>query len=224
MPALPGQSAILFDLDGTLTDPFVGIARSIQFAMQELGRAIPDAESLRRFIGPPLQVTFPQLLDSDDAALTAEALRLYRLRYAETGKFENTLIPGITEVVRGLKESGFFLSVATSKLETYSVDIVEHFGLAPFFDAVHGSQIDGSRINKSDLVAHIVQTERLQPERTVMIGDRLHDVAGARTNAIPTIGVLWGFGDRTELEEAGAAQIAQVPEDIPALVDGLLRR
>lgn len=214
MPAAPGQSAVLFDLDGTLTDPFVGISRSMQFALDELGYPTPEAHELRRFIGPPLQVTFPQLLQSEDPALAAEALRLYRQRYAEKGKFENELIPGMIELVQGLKQAGYFLSVATSKLETYSIDIVEHFGLMPYFDAVHGSQIDGSRADKDALIAHILQAEAIDPARTVMIGDRLHDVVGASKNDIPTIGVLWGFGDRQELEQAGAARIAEKPHEI----------
>lgn len=222
MPASPGQAALLFDLDGTLTNPFVGITRCMQHALGKLGRPIPDAETLRIYIGPPLQVTFPKLLQSDDAALSAECLRLYRERYATHGKFENELIAGIPEAVSGFAASGHFLAVATSKLETYSVDIVEHFGLLPHFSSVHGSQLDGSRADKSELIRHILAAEDLDPGRTIMIGDRLHDVVGAARNGVRTVGVLWGFGDRAELEGAGAAAIAAAPAELPAIVQRLL--
>jgi phosphoglycolate phosphatase len=154
-------TAVLFDLDGTLTDPFVGISTSMQYALEKMGRPIPLAEELRRYIGPPLQVTFPALLGSDDPDLTAQALGHYRQRYSGPGKFENTLIPGIVDAVEAIARQGRILTVATSKLESYSVDIVEHFGLSPYFKAVHGSRLDGSNANKADLIRHIVATENL---------------------------------------------------------------
>lgn len=215
-------TAVLFDLDGTLTDPFVGISTSMQYALEKMGRPIPLAEELRRYIGPPLQVTFPALLGSDDPDLTAQALGHYRQRYSGPGKFENTLIPGIVDAVEAIARQGRILTVATSKLESYSVDIVEHFGLSPYFKAVHGSRLDGSNANKADLIRHIVATENLDPAQTVMVGDRLHDVEGAAANGIRTIGVLWGFGDRAELEEAGAARIATGPQELQGLIKELL--
>jgi phosphoglycolate phosphatase len=222
MPALPGQTALLFDLDGTLTDPFVGITRSLQFALETLGHPVPEASALRIHIGPPLQVTFPRLLASDDTALAAEGLRLYRQRYAETGKFENVLIDGMPEVLAQFVEAGHFLAVATSKLESYSREIIDHFDLSRFFQEVHGSELDGTRTDKGDLIRHIVATHGLDPARTLMIGDRMHDVVGAAKNSVRAIGVLWGFGDRAELQDAGAAAIATSPDDLPGLVDRLL--
>lgn len=222
MPARAGQAALLFDLDGTLTNPFVGITRCMQYALGKLGRPVPEADTLRIHIGPPLQVTFPKLLETDDPVLAAECLRLYRERYADVGKFENELIEGIAGTVAAFAASGHFLSVATSKLESYSQEIVAHFGLSPHFQAVHGSQLDGSRADKGDLVRHILAAEGLDPSRTIMIGDRLHDVQGAARNGVRTIGVLWGFGDRAELEEAGAAAIAAVPAELPKLAETLL--
>ncbi len=206
-----------------MTDPFVGISTSMQYALEKMGRPIPLAEELRRYIGPPLQVTFPALLASDDPALAAEALGHYRERYSGPGKFENELIDGIEDAVKSLANSGHELFVATSKLESYSVDIVEYFGLMPYFKAVHGSRLDGSNANKAELIQHIIATENIDPARTVMIGDRLHDVHGAAANGIKTIGVLWGFGDRAELEEAGAARIATRPDELPRLVEELLK-
>lgn len=221
MPA-NGRAAVLFDLDGTLTDPFVGITSSMQYALGKMGRPIPSVDALRIHIGPPLQVTLPKLLESDDPALALQALTYYRERYSGPGKFENEIIPGIPEAVRAIAGRGYFLAVATSKLESYSIEIVDHFRLKPFFEAVHGSRLDGSNANKADLIRHIIETEGLSPARTVMIGDRLHDVVGATANGVPTIGVLWGFGDRAELEKAGAARIAETPSDLPRLVEGLM--
>jgi len=219
---MPERKAVLFDLDGTLTDPFVGISTSMQYALEKMGRPIPLAEDLRRYIGPPLQVTFPMLLASDDPALSELALGHYRERYSGPGKFENELIDGIEDTVKDLADKGYELFVATSKLESYSVEIVEHFGLMPYFQAVHGSRLDGSNANKAELIRHIIATETIDPAQTVMIGDRLHDVHGAAANGIKTIGVLWGFGDRAELEEAGVARIAADPGQLPAFVDELL--
>lgn len=219
---MSGEATILWDLDGTLTNPFLGITRSIAFALRELGRDPPHLDELRRYIGPPLQTTFPRLLDSDDAGLADEALRLYRMRYSETGKFENEVIPGIPEALAALKQTKARMFVATSKLEHYSVEIVDHFGLTSFFERVYGSQFDGSRADKGDLIRHIIETEGLRPDRTVMIGDRLHDVHGAGRNDVKTIGVLWGFGDRPELEEAGAVLIAGQPADLPSLAERAL--
>lgn len=215
---MAGAPAVLWDLDGTLTNPFEGITRSMQFALGELGYEAPPVDELKRYIGPPLQVTFPQLLKSNDSNLADEALRLYRHRYAETGMFENKLIEGIPETLEAVRASGARLYVATSKLESYAIRIVDHFDLTQFFKTVHGSQLDGSRADKGALIRHIVEAEKLDPRRTIMIGDRLHDVHGAAKNDIPAIGVLWGFGDRAELEEAGAAAIARSPSDLPAMV------
>ena len=220
MTEMPGS--VLFDLDGTLTDPFIGITGSMQHALREVGLEPPLVEQLRRYIGPPLQVTFKEILGDD--ALAAQALGFYRARYGEVGKFENELIPGIVEAVQTLSDSGYRLFVATSKLETYSIDIIDHFGLAPFFRRVHGSALDGSRADKGELIRHILQTEGLDPRRTVMIGDRLHDVLGAAMNDVGTIGVLWGFGDRAELEGAGAARIAANPAELPDMVAGMIGR
>jgi phosphoglycolate phosphatase len=218
MAETPG--AVLFDLDGTLTNPFLGITNSLQHAIRQMGREPPLAEELRRYIGPPLQATFLEIFG--DEARAAEALGFYRQRYGEIGKFENELIPGIVEALQTMTEAGYRMFVATSKLETYSIEIVDHFGLTAFFRRVHGSALDGSRADKGELIRHILQTEGLDPRRTVMIGDRLHDAHGAARNDVRAIGVLWGFGDRAELEEAGAASIAASPGDLPGMVGDLI--
>jgi phosphoglycolate phosphatase len=212
--------SVLFDLDGTLTDPFIGITRSMQHALRQMGLEPPPPEDLRRHIGPPLQATFMEVFG--DEALAAKALGFYRQRYGEFGKFENELIPGIVDVLQTMTDAGYALFVATSKLESYSIDIIDHFGLARFFRRVHGSALDGSRADKGELIRHILRAEGLDPRQTVVIGDRLHDAHGAAKNDVRTIGVLWGFGDRAELEGAGAVRIAAEPGELPEMVGDMM--
>ncbi|WP_048646690.1 HAD hydrolase-like protein [Nitratireductor soli] len=216
------RAAILFDLDGTLTDPFVGITRSIRHAMEAMGREAPGDDALRTHIGPPLQVTFAQLLETEDAALVWQAVGHYRARYQRIGKLENALIPGIVDVLAHCVDAGYFLSLATSKMESYSRDILDHFDLTRFFDAVHGSAPDGTNANKADLIRHILAVEPVEASRAVMIGDRMHDILGAKSNGVTGIGVLFGFGDRAELEEAGAAAVVAKPAELPAAIDAML--
>ena len=220
--ATSARTAILFDLDGTLTDPFEGITGSIRYALDAMGHPAPPADELKWCIGPPLLDSFKVLLGQQDEKSANEALRLYRERYTGIGKLENRLIEGMPEVLKALSDEGFFLSVATSKLWTYSNDILEHFGLRRFFSAVHGAELDGRNSHKPELIAHILATEGLDAAGTVMIGDRMHDIAGARANGVAAIGVLWGYGDRAELEEAGAAAIASEPGQLVGIVRGML--
>ena len=214
------RRALLFDLDGTLTDPFVGITRSVQYAMERLGRPVPAADDLRWCIGPPLKLAFARLLETADDAALDEGVRLYRERYATTGKYENRLVDGVPDMLAALVAKGYFLTIATSKLKTYAGDIIEHFKLGAYFDAVHGAELDGRNSAKGELVSHILATEQIDPSTAVMIGDRSHDVVGASANGVPAIGVLWGYGDRAEL--AGAARIAARPAEIPDLVEQIL--
>jgi phosphoglycolate phosphatase len=218
--ALP--PALLFDLDGTLTDPFVGITRSIHYALDKLGRPLPAVDDLRWCIGPPLKLAFHRLLETDDEQAADEAVRLYRERYSAVGKFENSLIEGIPELLALLAEEGYFLSVATSKLKTYAGDIIDHFDLRRYFPAVHGAELDGRNSAKSDLIAHILATEPIAAARTMMIGDRSHDMIGAVANKVAGVGVLWGYGGRAELEGAGAVHIAGRPEELPEIVGKLV--
>jgi len=215
-------ASILFDLDGTLTNPFTGITNSLRHALVTMGLEPPAPEDLRRYIGPPLQATFLDILGDEDSA--ADALGHYRKRYGEVGKFENELIPGVVDALQRLRDEGYAMFVATSKLETYSLDIIDHFGLASFFLKVHGSALDGARADKGELIRHILDAEGLDPSRTVMIGDRLHDAHGATKNDVKAIGVLWGFGDKSELEEAGVARIAASPAELPGMVRDLIGR
>ena len=206
------MSVICFDLDGTLSDPKLGITRSIQHALRELGRPVPTADDLTSCIGPPLLGSFKKLLGSSKEA--ENALRLYRERFGETGIYENELYPGIAAALSGLKSSGRRMFVATSKPKVFADRIIVHFGLSPYFEAIYGSELDGTRSDKSELLAWVVAQERLSPAKAVMVGDRSHDIAGGRENGMATLGVLYGYGTRTELLEAGADDLCQSPIDL----------
>lgn len=217
------RPAILFDLDGTLTDPFVGITNGIRHVMEKMGRLVPAADDLRVYIGPPLQVAFAQLLETEEEGLVWEAVGHYRERYQRIGKFENKIIPGIPDVLARCVDEGYFLSLTTSKMEGYSKDILDHFDLTRFFDAVHGSAPDGTNANKADLIRHILTVEPVDASHAVMVGDREHDVIGAKANDVAAVGVLWGFGDRAELAEAGAAAIVSAPDELSDALAGILQ-
>jgi phosphoglycolate phosphatase len=202
---------ILFDLDGTLTDPVLGITRCIQHALVNLGRTAPDLapdlDSLRRFVGPPLQDSFAELLETQDEILLAEAIRLYRERFKPIGMFENSVYPDVPEGLATLRAQGHRLWVATSKPHVFAREIVQHFGLAGFFERVHGSELSGINADKGDLIRHLLAEEAILSERAWMVGDRMHDVIGARRNGVEAIGVLWGYGSEEELRAAGPRRI-----------------
>ncbi len=209
---------ILFDLDGTLTDPKPGITRCIQYALSELGYIPPEAEELHWCIGPPLKDSFSQLLKTSDKALVEKALSLYRSRFSTIGLFENLLYPQIVETLKAIRFAGYKTFVATSKPHVYATRIIEYFSLSLLFDGVYGSELDGTRSAKADLIAHILLTENLSHSSVVMIGDRQHDMIGAKRNHLAAIGVTYGYGTEEELKTHGADLIAHFPENIPGLV------
>lgn len=209
---------LLFDLDGTLTDPFPGITRCIAYALERIGVPAPPADQLRWCIGPPLKHSLARLLESDDAARLEEALILYRERFGTLGLFENKVYDGIPDVLEALNEAGHALYVATSKPAVFARRIVAHFGLQRYFKATHGSKLDGTRADKTRLIAHIVQEEALDAARSVMIGDRAYDMIGAGANGLSRCGVLWGYGSRGELEGAGAQTVVATPAELMAVV------
>jgi phosphoglycolate phosphatase len=209
---------VIFDLDGTLTDPKEGILGSLCHALRSLSISPPPYEELLWVIGPPLQVSIPRLLDSEDPMLCAACLRLYRERFGDVGLFENSMYEDIPLTLAELSSRGHRLWVATSKPTLYSERILEHFALSQNFEAVYGSELDGTRTNKGELIAHLLDTEGLDPRECVMVGDREHDILGARANAIPSIGVLYGYGTREELESAGAYALVASPIEIPPTI------
>lgn len=207
---------ILFDLDGTLTDNSMGIHRCIHHAMNRLGRPLaPDAD-LAWCIGPPLINSFARLLGSEQADRAAEAVDLYRERYRETGLLENTVYPGVIEMLTRLRDQGFDLIVTTSKPEVFARRILDHFDLARFFGEIYGIGLDGSLLDKAELVRLALDRQGFRSGEAVIIGDREHDGAAARSNRIDFIGATYGFGTRTELEAAGAIKLVDRPADIPA--------
>ncbi|MBD2097007.1 HAD family hydrolase [Trichocoleus sp. FACHB-591] len=208
-------TAILFDLDGTLTDPKPGITRSIQYALSELGYPSPAVDELLWCIGPPLQQSFATLLDTSDKVLINRAVTLYRDRYATIGLFENALYPQILETLETIRAAGYQTLIATSKPHVYALRIVEHFKLATLFDGVYGSELDGTRSEKDTLIAYILKTEQLAPENTVMTGDRQHDMIGAKRNQMGAIGITYGYGTVEELIRHGADGLAHSPAEIP---------
>ena len=207
-------TTLLFDLDGTLTDPKVGITESIRYALVKMERPYPPDASLDWCIGPPLQESFATLLQTDDPQLPIEALRLFRERFGTVGLFENDPYPDIANVLGKLQAAGLRLFIATSKPAVYARQIVEHFDLAQYFLAVYGSELDGRLAHKNELIHHVLQTEALNPAQTLMIGDRKHDILGAKANNVAAAGVTWGYGSPEELSAAGANTLLHQPADL----------
>ena len=197
---------VLFDLDGTLTDPAEGITNALMHAQRRLGMAVSPREALYVFIGPPLIETFMSEWGLTRAE-SEQALVYYREHFSAKGLFENVPYEGIGQALAELKRAGFRLFVATSKPEPLSLRILEHFDLLPYFEAVAGSTMDEQRTKKGEVIAYALQTFHLDPAETVMVGDRKHDVIGARENGLPCLGVLYGYGSREELTAAGAAAL-----------------
>lgn len=209
---------VLFDLDGTLTDPFEGISNSIIYALKKFGIAAPDKPLLKKFIGPPLTESFSEYcgLNHSDAL---RAVDYYREYFSVAGIFENKPYEGVCELLSGLKERGYTAIVATSKPEQFAKAIVQHFGLEQYFKEVCGATMDQRRTQKADVIAYALKKCEIKDEikdkkRAVMVGDREHDIIGAKINGLSSIGVLYGYGSKEELLEAGANYIANSPVDI----------
>jgi phosphoglycolate phosphatase len=202
--------AIYFDLDGTLTDPKPGITRSIQYALQKLDHpTMPTEDELTWCIGPPLRASFVRLLGAETSADLA--VSYYRERFSDVGLYENSVYDGIGEVLTKLCASGHRLFVATSKPHVFAERIIDHFGLRDHFERVFGSELDGTRVDKSHLLEYALKQASVDPARTLMIGDRSHDMVGAKNNGMKGIGVLYGYGTRDELLDAGAHHVCATP-------------
>lgn len=205
------QKAIFFDLDGTLTDSGEGIINCATLALEHFGLPVPSRQEMRVFVGPPLDQTFIEFGVPQDKA--EEAIRVYRSRYTTIGLFENFPYPGVPEMLEALKSQGHRLFVATSKPEEMSVKILKHFQLDHYFDRICGATMDGTRSHKADVIAHLLrQVEDVTD--AIMVGDTAYDVIGAKAHGIPTIGVCWGYGLVEDMENAGAAAIAETPEHL----------
>lgn len=209
------NKSILFDLDGTLTDSGEGIMNCAEFALRHFGIPVPSRDTMRVFVGPPLSDTFMRF--GVPESNVQEAIEVYRSRYIPVGKYENTLYPGIYQVLEALHRDGFKLYVATSKPEAMSIEILEHFEIAKFFDRICGASLDSSRSTKDEVIAYLL--EEVRPDgNLIMVGDTKYDVLGAAVHKLPTIGVSWGYGTVEDLIEAGAASIAHSPVELLSLL------
>ena len=209
------MSALIFDLDGTLSDPYAGISRSYLHALNAIGRDALDEQSLRALIGPPLHQVFADLC-ADANERIPDAIAAFRERYARVGLFENELYAGISEALAQLAQT-HTLYICTSKPHVYAVQILEHFGIARHFRAIYGSELDGTRGDKRELLAWLLDHEAIDRADATMIGDRRYDIEAALATQVAAVAVLWGYGTREELESAGAQRfIAE-----PALLESL---
>lgn len=209
---------VLFDLDGTVTDSGPGIINSIRYALEKYHLPVPAEAVLRTFIGPPLKEQFMAVCGLNEA----EGVRMveaYREYYSEKGIFENRVYDGIPEVLKALNDNGVRILMATAKPEVYAKKIAEHFNFVQYFDFIGGACLDGRRTDKYEVIRYSLDACGItEPDHTVMIGDRFHDVAGAHKAGIPCIGVLYGYGTREELSTAGADRIAGQPADLVKLI------
>ena len=209
------MKSILFDLDGTLTDSGEGILNCATLALEHFGIPVPSRQEMRVFVGPPLDQTF--LKFGVPADRIDEAIRVFRSRYLTVGKFENFPYPGIPELLQTLHRQGFPLYVATSKPESTAIEVLEHFGLATYFEKICGATMDSSRITKEQVIAYLLEQIGSKQD-AVMVGDTAFDVTGAAAFGIPTVGVAWGYGCVEEMQTAGAVAIAQTPEALLRLL------
>lgn len=209
---------ILFDLDGTLTDPKEGITKSVQYALNKMGIIEENRDDLIKFIGPPLVESFQKYYNLEmDKVL--EAIKAYREYFADKGIFDNKIFPGIPELLASLKAKGHILGVATSKPTIYSEMILEHFNIDKYFTVVVGSNLDGSRVAKNEIIEAAIQSLGINdPDKVIMVGDRKHDIIGAKKHNIDSIGVLFGYGTKEELEEAGATYTVDSVADLANLL------
>ena len=209
---------ILFDLDGTLTDPGEGITNSVAYALKKYDIEVSDRSELYKFIGPPLKDSFMRYYSfSEEKA--EQAIAYYREYFRDIGIFENRVYEGVEDMLRTLCDEGKKLVLATSKPEEFAVRILEHFDLKKYFNVVAGASMDSSRSKKGDVIAYAISLcEDFNKDTAVMIGDREHDVIGAKENSLKSIGVLYGYGDENELKTAGADYIVSSPADILNLI------
>ena len=210
---------ILLDLDGTLTDPKEGITKSVQYALEQLSVEPPSMDELEWTIGPPLLHSFEQLLNTKDRKILEKAVSFYRDRYVDRCHIENKPYEGIDKTLASLTQQGFTLYLATSKPWTYAGKILEHFDLRHYFKEVHGSELDGTRDYKDELIAYIIQQHSLDPRHTLMIGDREYDIHGAKQNDVRSVGVTYGYGSMAELEAADPDALCHHHSDIIILLN-----
>ena len=209
---------LFFDLDGTLTDPGLGITNAVMYALRQFGIEVTDRRTLYPFIGPPLIDSFAEYFGFDPEQCRA-ATRHYRVYYGETGLFENEVYPAYPALLDRLRAAGYHLVIATSKPELFARRIAEHFGFADRFDYIAGAAMNETRLKKAEVIRYALDALGLDdPAKVLMIGDRKHDVLGARECGLVCAGVLYGYGDREELEAAEAKYIVETAEELERLL------
>ena len=212
-------TTLFFDLDGTVSNNFEGIARCLNFALKQLDlRQLSDAEVLP-FVGPPFRESLPRVFPGIN---TEAALRFYRERYEDLGWLENSLYEGMAEAIRTLHLQGFTVALCTSKPRVFAERIIDHFDLRRYFDGIHGPELDGKFDRKTELLAHLVQHYKVAPANALMIGDRNKDVEAAQHVGARSLAVLWGFGDEAELIEAGAQYFVRTPGALVHTIHGVV--
>lgn len=207
--------AILFDLDGTLTDSGEGIMKSVQYALEKIGKPEPDLNKLRVFVGPPLYKEFMEYAGIDEET-AQQAVAYYRERYTPIGVYENSLYNGIREMLEGLKARGYRLGVASSKPEHFVLIVLDYFKIREYFDVIVGSELSGARTNKAEVVEEALRQLGLENHRdqVVMVGDKEHDVFGAREAGLECVSVSYGYGTMEELTNADPLKIVGSPEEL----------
>lgn len=205
---------ILFDLDGTLTDPKEGITKSVAHALHSFGIEVEDLDSLCKFIGPPLKDSFMKYYDMSEEN-AENAVEKYREYFAPCGLFQNKVYEGVDKMLKNLQERGKTIILATSKPTVYARQILEHFQLDSYFTYIAGSELDGRRVKKGDVIAYALKNAGIEDKAAaVMVGDREHDIIGAKENGLDCIGVLYGYGCTEEFEKNGADYIVKTVEEL----------
>lgn len=209
---------ILFDLDGTLSDPKIGITKSVQYALQKMGIDEPNIDKLECFIGPPLQASFAEYYDFDEGN-AQRAIDYYRERFKDKGMFENKLYSNIPLLLKSLKEQQYTLVVATSKPTVFSEQILKYFNIDQYFDLVVGSNLDGTRTAKTEIIQYILDKyNKYKLDDFIMIGDRKYDMIGAKNTGIDSIGVTYGYGSFEELSDSHPTHIVNSVEEIKEIL------
>ena len=210
---------ILFDLDGTLTDPGEGITNSVAYALKKYGIEVEDKTALNTFIGPPLHESFQKYYNFS-ILQSFDAVTKYREYYRDCGIFENRVYDGVIDMLASLKAAGKCVIMATSKPTVFARRIAEHYGFEKYFDIIVGSELDGKRVDKAEVIEEALkQAGDPAPEKCIMVGDRLHDIAGAKKNSLFSVGVLYGYGSEEELKDAGADVIVETVAELSAFLN-----
>ena len=207
--------SVLFDLDGTLTDPFEGITRSVQYALARYGIKVDDLNELAVFIGPPLNESFMKYYGFSEEE-SYKAVEVYREYFRPRGIYENKLYPDTVRILETLTGAGKNVILATSKPHVFANTVLRHFGIDKYFSKVIGSELDGRMTDKAEVVKAAL--EGIDPATAVMVGDRMHDVVGAKANGIPCVGVLWGYGSKEELTSSGAEYVVSTADELTSIL------